>query len=348
MKVFDSLSERLGAQLDSRFIQLVFGASRGRSRDHDEGALVRRLDEAAEFYAEPEHIEALFRAPQRGPSPSLERLKGLPGGELLELRWPSLYQPLHPRFADALERYPGNRTCVARWLRHRGDIAAPAVICLHGWGFGWPQLDMIAFRARWIYALGLDVLLVTLPFHAHRVGGRLNPAFPTNDPVRTVEGAAQAVSDTRSLVGSLGRWGTPRVGLAGMSLGAYVATLAATAEPEIAGLLAVIPFSSYPDLVWEHVSAGASMPESRAGLERQRFSRAFVAVDPCQRNTCVSGERMIFLAGAHDRVTPPSQALKLHQHFKGSRYVTYPGSHLLQRGLRAQLEHLEGLLGPRV
>jgi pimeloyl-ACP methyl ester carboxylesterase len=193
----------------------------------------------------------------------------------------------------------------------------------------------LAFRARRLYAQGFDVVLVNLPFHARRAPpGRVRPMFPSTDPVRANEGFAQAVMDVRALVATLLARGAPAVGVTGMSLGGYTSALLATVEARLAFVVPIIPFSSLPRLMWEHGEGTAARARAEAvGITLDHFAPAFAATDPLARAPVVDPPRILIIAGERDRVTPSHHARRLHEHFAGSRFLTFPGSHLVHAGL---------------
>jgi pimeloyl-ACP methyl ester carboxylesterase len=280
----------------------------------------------------------------------LERpVRALPGGEALDLSWPSGYQALHPLYAETQARCPENAVCQARWFRHQG-VPAPALICLHGWGAGRFALEERAYPVSWLYRKGFDVLLATLPFHARRAPrDRRTPMFPSTDPVRTNEGFAQAVLDLRELVLWLRQRGAPAVCLTGMSLGGFTSALVATVEPALEAVIPIIPFASLPELLWQH---GAGTPAQQralsAGIDLSRFSAAFAATTPLLRRPILAPGRMLVVGGERDRVTPLRHAERLAQHFQGSELLTFPGAHLLQVGRGQVFRAMGRFLGQAV
>lgn len=335
------LAAWLGPRVDAAFLRASFEAPGRRGKAvvrHDKTA--QHLDEVATFYQDAGRRARLFACPAAARA-SARKVRRLPGGIVEDLSWRSSYVPVHRTFRDIAARYPANATVRARALRH--DRPAPGIIVLHGWGMGVPAVDEVAFRSRWFYRQGFDVALLTMPFHAARLGGgRVSPAFPTNEPIRTTEGFAQAVSDTRALA-ALMRQRSPYVGVTGMSLGGFTSALLATVEPSLDFVMPMLPFARYPDLLWDHAQHGSSIREAEAqGITRERFSRAFAAVDPLLRAPVVPCERIMTLAGRFDRVTPPEYAETLHQHFEGSRHTTFAGSHLLQLDRRGAFGQLLG------
>jgi dienelactone hydrolase len=290
------------------------------------------LSEHTAFYAK--LGDGLFPEPPTiAPAPSIERRGGLPGkGEIVDLAWASGYQPFWERARAAYNAWEPNRRACARLFRHArapGERKRPLLVLVHGYGAGQFFIEERAFPVRWLYSLGLDVALFTLPFHALR-GGSGAPIWPSVNPTRTNEGFGQAIYDLRSLL----RWlDPPQRAVAGMSLGGYTTSLLATIEP-LDFACALIPVASFPDLFWEH---GEGRPErlraEREGITLELLRAAMAVHTPLLRAPKVPPERMLVLAAAGDRIAPPEHASRLAKHF-GCRQETFAGGHILQVGRR--------------
>lgn len=200
----------LARGLDRAFANTALrpAASSGRSLDHAER--LRALALMRAFY---DTQEALEREGRFFPRPSLpvaqrRRVRSLArGGELIDLRWESAFEPLWsvPELQTRLERWPdtelralglsipidaeaeleklgidrsaglrdkylrvrNNRVAHARWFRHAGEPRACAVL-LHGYLGGNFALEQYVLPVRRLYDAGLDVVLSLLPLHGPR------------------------------------------------------------------------------------------------------------------------------------------------------------------------------------
>ena len=101
-------------------------------------------------------------------------------------------------------------------------------------------------------------------------------------------------------------------------------------------LLAIHPATSW---------AADSLLLMAAGMTLAIFSRAFEAIEPLQRRAAMDTTRILLIAGKRDRITPASEAIRLHRHFEGSKYQTYPGAHLFQVGRGKAFRHMGRFLG---
>jgi pimeloyl-ACP methyl ester carboxylesterase len=284
----------------------------------------------AEFYATPPPI-----APRVKPRP-----RSVDGGTVLDLTWPSGYEP---RWAEAradYERWRENATSHVRLFRHAKH--APAVICIHGFGGGAFFIEEQAWQVSRLFALGLDVALFTLPFHGRRAPRHWGaPMFPVAEDIgRTNEGFGQAIWDLRGLMAWLRAEGAPAVGVAGMSLGAYTTALLATVEPQLDFAIKSIPMADITDAVVAH--------DRMRGLEIdvaiQNASRQALAIHtPLMRAPVIDGARVLVMGAEQDRITGHWQAAELARHFGGALRIV-GGSHLFHLGRRETLQSIQSFL----
>lgn len=311
------------------------------------------VDDLTARYAAPEHLarpETLFGSTPPRPEPRVRRLGRVPGGERLGLTFPSPFQPRDPDLTPRFDKFGANRTCRARLWRH-GDRPRATVLALHGWSGGYLRLEERILAARTFYRLGLDVALVTLPFHGRRTPGRAvvsGRLWPNRDLRLANEGFLQAVSDVRATLAWLRaeRPGVP-IGLLGLSLGGAVAALLATLEPELAFVVAAMAPASVADTLWQH---GARSPGRReaeaAGFTLGDFRAVFAGHCPLSRPLLVPRERAFVLGGRADRIVPPPQVDALWERWGRPALHWIAGGHLLQLGRRGALRAITAWLDP--
>lgn len=196
----------------------------------------------------------------------------------------------------------------------------PAAIMLHGYSMGRLSVEARIFRVQRLFDAGMDVIVPILPFHGDRsVGGMLH-RFPSLDQAHAIDAAAQSIRDLSQLVAWLRRRGHPSVGVAGVSLGGYVAALAGTVIPDLAFLSAITPLGDV-------VTSGDHGP-----VATRRLPAALAAVTPLNRAPRIAPERTLWIGAAHDGVTPNAEHVApLARHF-GAAVTEVPGSHLLPVG----------------
>jgi dienelactone hydrolase len=271
--------------------------------------------------------EGLFAEPRAAEVQKEKRGKLPDGGEIVDLAWPSGYEPRLPAIRAHYLSYEANRRACARLFRHDARAPRNTIVLIHGYRSGAFFVEERAFPVRWLYGLGLDVVLFTLPFHALR-GNQRTPPWSSANPARSNEGFGQAIHDLRALV----RWlAPPALAVAGMSLGGYTTALYATVEP-VAFACPMIPVASFPDLYWHH---GHGSPEraraEREGITLDLMQDAMAIHTPLLRAPKIAGERMLVVSAAGDRIAPPEHAERLAAHF-GAEELRFAGGHVLQLG----------------
>lgn len=242
---------------------------------------------------------------------------------------PHAGEPGRERWLD----YHTNRTASAWVLRHpdAGERPRPWLVCIHGFGMGQAFMDFPAFHAAHLHHdLGLNLVGPVLPLHGHRKVGRLGgDQFLSFDLMNSVHGLAQAVWDIRRALSWVrAQPGGDRVGVYGVSLGAYTASLLAALDGDLEAVVAGIPVSDFPSLF-----AAQSPPVIRersidAGILGGPAERVHQVVSPLAVPPLVPKDRRFIFAGLADRMSHPRQAHNLWRHWDEPRLRWYPGNHV--------------------
>lgn len=276
------------------------------------------LDQPLAFHRSPPRIEHMVR--RRGWFPRLPY-------EWLSFH--SGYAP-HPSCAarDRWLSYVPNHTGHAWVLRHP-DRDRPWLICLHGLGTGTPWLDFPSFRARHLHhVLGLNLLFPVLPLHGPRRSKGMNRgALLSFELIDTLHGMAQAVWDTRQLINWAREEGATRVGLFGLSVGAYAAALVSALEPTDA-ILAAIPVSDVPSLFRRHSPRSIRRRSRRHGLLGDRMREVFGLVSPSSLTPRAPHAHRYIVAGAADRFATTTQAEMLWEAWERPQILWFDGGHI--------------------
>ena len=218
-----------------------------------------------------------------------------------------------------------NRSGQAWMLRHP-EAARPWLICLHGFGTGWPLQDFAAFRVGHLHReLGLNLILPVLPLHGPRRGPEVPlGALGSFELLETFHGIRQAVSDTRALIQWARTQGATRIGVYGMSVGAYVASLVSSLE-EVELVIAGIPLCDMPDLLDHHASIEPALVRSLLG---QPLRELFRLISPLELTPTAALEKRSIYAGSDDLVTTAAQAERLWHHWGRPDIHWYAGGHV--------------------
>jgi dienelactone hydrolase len=167
---------------------------------------------------------------------------------------------------------------------------------------------------------GTGTLRLSLPYHDERKP----PDWPIARDMacanvgRVIRANRQAVLDTRAGVEFLLAQGFHRVGVAGASVGAAIATLTAAHEPRIGALMALHIASSFGAVLYQGRATRHIRATLGAELGLEEFSAVWECISPIAyvrkfRDRAIS---ICFLSGRYDRVFHPSLARALVEAFR--------------------------------
>ena len=191
------------------------------------------------------------------------------------------------------------------------------------------------FALPWFYRTRCDIILFTLPFHGPRQT-RFSPfsghGFFAGGPSRINEAVAQSVFDFRIMLDWLQRErGVDQLGVTGLSLGGFIASMLASVEDRLAFSIPNVPVVSFADLVLEWEPIGVML---RAALRTMRLelkdARRLTAVScPLTYKPVLPSERLMIVGGVGDRLAPPKHSRLLWDHWDRCRIHWFPGSHII-------------------
>lgn len=331
-----------GALLTATVVPTAFSAKRRAEQAEDRGfyeALATGGDARRFFAAPPTSVRLTVRR-------TGGLLRFLPGESATdEISFPSAFDPVNPRQREQYLAARTNRTAHARWWRHR-EGGRPVVLVLHGFAADLYAMNEWFFALPAFYALGCDLLLLTLPFHGRRRGPGepfSGYGFFAGGPSRINEAVAQSVQDSRVLV----RWlleeqGAPAVGVTGVSLGGLVAAQLAAAEPRLSFAIPNVPVTSLADLVmeWEPMGSVLRALSARGGWSLPDARAHLAPSSPLTWKAALPKDRLFVIGGAGDRMAPPKHASLLWEHWQRPRLHWFPGSHLLHFDRGRYLEEI--------
>ncbi len=183
-------------------------------------------------------------------------------------------------------------------LRHREP--RPWLVCIHGAEMGRAALDLTLFRAWHLHKdLGLNVVLPVLPMHGPRARELpTGTVFPGEDVMDNVHCTAQAVWDVRRLLSWI-RTQEPEspIGLNGISLGGYVASLVASLEDGLTCAVLGVPVADLIQLLGRHAGLRSDDPRRHTVALAEPIGRM---VSPLSLNPRVPMSGRFIYAGIAD------------------------------------------------
>ncbi len=195
--------------------------------------------------------------------------------------------------------WPENRIVHGKFYRAgRNWQNRPSVILLHGWN---GELRR-----------GINAAMFELPYHAQRkpqAPGAIRN-FISHDLVRMVEATRQALADASALSGWLQKQGSPRIGVWGISLGAWLAGLLACHESRLAAALLMTPVNRMDRAIRElefcepirRSLDAAPVPLPQESLERLNLLYHEPLIPP---------EKILLVESRYDLFAPPETVEEL-------------------------------------
>ncbi len=245
------------------------------------------------------------------------------------LAFESEYEPMAEEPGrDRWLSYAANRTAHAWVLRHEGE-PRPWLVCVHGYHMGAAVMDLGLFDPAYYHdKLGLNLLLPTLPLHGRRKLGRLSgQGYLVGNVMDTLHAQSQAIWDIRRLISWVRGEGAPAVGVHGVSLGGYTASLLPCLEANLACSIAGIPLTDFTDLIWTHASPADRIRLEDAGVTREKAAEVFRVVSPLAMEPMLPVQCRTIYGGVADLLVRPPQVRNLRRHWGEPRMVWYQGSH---------------------
>jgi pimeloyl-ACP methyl ester carboxylesterase len=251
------------------------------------------------------------------------------GGWIHSRRFENAYQPYDAPGAAA------DAILVEHWT-HEPGAPRGTVLALHGFSMGTPRIDGWAlFAAAW-FARGLDVALLTLPFHGARTppGARFSgQRFADPNPAALHEAVRRAIYEIHLVRTWLAAAGGGPVGLLGLSLGGYLSALMAGLVDDLAFVIPMVPLVCMGDLAWRFLAGRRGAGDDGAAAYTHAELRAMYRVhSPLTFPLRVARERVLIVAGRGDRIVPPEHPFALWQHWRRPAIHWFSGSHLAPFG----------------
>ena len=221
----------------------------------------------------------------------------------------------------------------------------PTLILLHGGGDFLNHWYRFPLMVPAIHRAGFNAATLVAPYHFHRRVRRIE-AF---DHLRVAEAFAQAVAEICALTGWLLNQGCPSIALFGISLGGWLAGLAATRDTRLKAIVLAVPGvrRDYRATRGERVL----WPPMRKALEKQKAARE--ALDKTPMNLTLSQpvipkENILLIQGSYDLFVEAEQTEELWQKWKQPEIWRLPHGHISALFVPGLTGRVLGWLSPRL
>ena len=190
---------------------------------------------------------------------------------------------------------------------------------------------------------GWNACFVHLPYHySRRPGGHANGELAiTADLARTAEGLRQGVAEARQFMAALREQGCREFGLWASSYGGWIGALLASVESDFRFVALMEPIVDVSHGIWVSPAALALRRElAGQGIEAALIERHFRLASPMHGEPLCGGDKVVFCAGAYDRIAPLEPIARMHEFWRGSELLEVPQGHFGYRMMPATWAHL--------
>ncbi len=228
--------------------------------------------------------------------------------------------------------YPENNIVPLRiTIPADADRAVPAVIILHYWGA--TDLQVEDELAREINDRGMAAIIVTLPYHLARTpkGSRSGKMAIVPDSGKMIETMTQSVYDVRRTIDFLEtrpEIDHSKIGVAGISLGSIVATLAYGIDDRLKFGAFMLGGADLAHIIW-HSSRVVEVREElrHRGYTESKLREELDSIDARRFLSSRPGDHTLVIGGKYDTVVPKSDTQKLIDALPGCQVLWLDTGH---------------------
>jgi dienelactone hydrolase len=170
-------------------------------------------------------------------------------------------------------------------------------------------------EALWLAQHGIAAMTVVMPYYGPRRPADVPQRMLTLNIEQSVRNVRQAVLDCRRAAAFLAahpQVNPERLGVVGTSLGSFVGSLVAAAEPRIRSACLLLGGGGLVEAFWHHPRAAAITPVLQlVGIRKEMIAEQIAPVDPLTYADQLKTKRLLLIAANRDDVVPPTAMQRL-------------------------------------
>jgi len=200
----------------------------------------------------------------------------------------------------------------------------PVVLLLHGWNNEIGYRVLFPRLAQRLVKEGVNAAMFELPYHGRRKpsGKKEIHNFISGDLLHVVQATHQSLADARALIAWLQEQGCPRIGLWGISLGAWLSGLLSCSDERIDYAVLMVPVSRMERVIAE---LGFCAPIRRS-LRGKRVGLG--TLNLMNHRLRVASENVLLIACEHDLFVPIETVEELSETWGGSELWRLKHGHI--------------------
>jgi len=227
--------------------------------------------------------------------------------------------------------WPENNRCAGNYFEANARDARqrPAVIFLHGWNATIAYYVNYCRTGHRLARRGVNCLLVQMPYHVQRKPNWRKEYFLTEKIAQTVQAVQQAVVEARILLRWLRARQTGPVGVWGISLGGWIASILACVERELDFAVLMTPAVRLDRQIWELdflMAMKTSLLDQ--GASREDIVRIAEPLLPKFHKPLLEKERILIIEALYDLFLGPETIDELWQAWDQPRIERYQHGHI--------------------
>ncbi|MCX6907696.1 MAG: alpha/beta fold hydrolase [Verrucomicrobia bacterium] len=213
----------------------------------------------------------------------------------------------------------------------RGDDALerPVVLFLHGWNASIAYYLNYCRTGHRLARRDIHCALVNLPYHVRRKPNRWNEYFLTENITQTVQAVQQAVIEARIILRWLREHHRGPVGVWGISLGGWIASILACVERELDFAVLMTPAVRLDRQIWDLAFLKAMKASFlKQGASQEDIERIAAPMLPKFHQPLLERDRILLIEALYDQFLGPETIDELWQAWGQPRIERYQHGHI--------------------